>query len=479
LKQHIENASWGGFAAALRSGYGLLNVLLTIRLLGAEDYGQIATLLAFFTFYGSLSASIFTMLVVKLLGPASGSRASGEYFSASVLWVFCSVSILILVALVAKIWPSRDQMLSNLIPLMCLLVATQIVSYLHIAILEASGRFDVAVKTQLFGPLIVSMILCACLFIGTKLSTSYYVAVLCSGSIVDLALAWFFRRRFKQIDLHNFWRPVIWQQLWILLKSGSQLQLASLMNMLLDPLNKALLNSVAGGAAVAVYDLAMKVIWGIQSLFSSAMRVFLHIASQDQKQIESSYLAVIRLICVPSVLLHVMGCLFVVLAGKYWVFLDVETLVVFFALATISNLGMISVAPLYNGIIGTKDVGFIFKVQARLALINVVSSCCLVPFLGVIGAAFGLLLATICNVLIILKKGKTLTCNEHLIGDIISNMPSGVLRAVLLFFAAVCTSLNVYMFLPFALAIFICCIFLFCRESVFKYILAEYKRRSL
>jgi peptidoglycan biosynthesis protein MviN/MurJ (putative lipid II flippase) len=58
---------------------------------------------------------------------------------------------------------------------------------------------------------------------------------------------------------------------------------------------------------------------------------------------------------------------------------------------------MIFVTPLYLSLIGRHDLPFIFRTQAVLALVNVLVSSAAIPLLGLIGAAFGLLVATILN----------------------------------------------------------------------------------
>jgi O-antigen/teichoic acid export membrane protein len=69
---------------------------------------------------------------------------------------------------------------------------------------------------------------------------------------------------------------------------------------------------------------------------------------------------------------------------------------------------MILVLPLYNFLVGNEDLFFIFKTQSRLALINILASVALIPILGLIGAAFGLLIATLFNVIAIINKVKHL-----------------------------------------------------------------------
>jgi O-antigen/teichoic acid export membrane protein len=485
LKQHISNASWGGFAAAFRAAYGLLNVLLAVRLLGAEAYGQAVALLAFFTLYCSLSTSIFTILVVKLVATPKGEDRS-PLLASGWAWVVCSLSGLALLALAAILlatapvgastWmPSASTM--HLVLALCALSSLQIVGTFQLAMIESSGRFDVATKSQLYGPILVLALLFGALVCGMVLATWAYIGVLCVGAAVDLALAWLARRTLMRMTRLNAGEHSPWRGLWQLLKSGSLLQATSLMNMFLEPLNKTLLNSLLGGTAVTVYDISMKLIWGIQSLFSSAMRVFLHIASQDRAQLGSSYLNAVRLVGVLVVLLHIVGCLLLVALGRYWLLLDTQSLAIFFAVATLSNVGMIGVGPLYNGIIGTGDMGFIFRVQARLAVINAVSSFCLIPVLGVLGAAFGLLLATLYNATAILRKGRVLVGNDQLLKDLLRSMEPRLVIAAGMFGAAVYCGINSDAMVPLGLALLVGVSIMFIHEPAGAYLFAKIRQR--
>ena len=475
MKQHISNASWGGIAAALRAGYGMLNVVLIVRLLGPEAYGQVAAPLSMFVFFCSLSTSLFTMLVVRLMSSAGDEGSRKTLLSSGLAWVVCSLAALGIVAL--GVWGAGLDTASLLV-LMCVLSSIHIVGAFQLALIESTGRFDVATRSQLFGPFFILLILLAAFSGQILLSPLSYVAVLCIGAAVDLVSAWLSRRRFLRFGLEEICRRPVWQSLVTLLKSGSLLQATSLMNMFLEPFNKMLLSSFLGGTAVTIYDLAMKLIWGIQSLFSSAMRVFLHIASQDRQQLEGSYLSAIRLIAVPTVLLHVLACLLLVVLARYWLPLDSRDLTIFFAVATLPNFGMIVVAPLYNGLIGTEDMRFIFKTQATLAVMNVVASLLLIPVLGVLGAAFGLLLATLYNAAAILKKGRHLTGNVRLTEFVFRSLGARLPWACMLFVGAVYCGFNPESTLLLGLFLLLVVLIVLAREPASAYLFSALKQKS-
>lgn len=415
MAKHFRNASWSGLAAAFRAASGLFNVLLAARLLGIENYGHVATLLSLFVLYLSLNSGVFTALVVKLMAPDVNERHA-VMLASSAMFSALSIALLVIVTFLLSEFAPRlmsiepgtvlDAEIRRVILLMGVLTAIQIMAALHSALIESAGRLDLAMKWQLVGPTVVLVILAFFFFAQRPLSASGYVMALSSGALTDLCLLWFVKQKILSSSLPCWPTRQRMQGLVQLLKSGGVLQATSLMGMLLEPLNKLLLNHFVGAAAVTIYDLAMKVIWGIQYLFSSAMRVFLHLGSQDQQAIGPTFSRVIALVGVPVMVLHVIGALFLSWVAHHWLMIGATELMLFFAIATLSNLGMIFITPLYISLIGRGDLHFILRSQAILAITNVVVTLALLPYIGLIGAAFGLLLATIYNVIAIYARCK-------------------------------------------------------------------------
>ncbi len=419
MATHFRNASWSGAAVAFRAATGLINALLAIRLLGVADYGHVATALSLFVLYLSLNSSVFTVLVAKLMALRAVDAGEERSVMLAAATIFSVVSIALLVIVTLLLRESVPRFMSMGAPgdalgaeiqrailWMGVLTAIQIVVALHSAIIESAGRLDLAMKWQLIGPAIVLTVLSLSYFARLPLTASGYVAALCGGALIDFCFLWFVRRKVMPSSL-SFWpsRNRL-DGLVHLFKSGGVLQAASLMNMFLEPLNKLLLNHFVGAPAVTIYDLAMKVIWGIQHLFSAAMRVFLHLGSQDEEAVGRTFSRVIALVGVPVVILHAIGALFLAWAAHHWMTIDATQLMTFFAIATVSNLGMIYITPLYISLIGRGDLHFIFRSQTILAITNVVVSLTLIPYIGLIGAAFGLLSATIYNVVAIYIRCK-------------------------------------------------------------------------
>ena len=404
--RHFRNASWSGLAAAVRAATGLLSSLLAIRLLGVGHYGHVATWLSLFVLYLSLNSSAFTMLVVKLVATGNDGRQQ-DRDGATAAAVMFGVGSLVLLAAVTMLLSEFAVRLpfggklptefGNVILLMGLLTAIQIAVALQAAIIEGAGRLDLATKWQLAGPLAIVAVLAASFVSGSALGAERYVALLCGGGFLDMCLLWAVRHSLA-IPLRVSTRSSTHLSgVLQLLRSGGLLQATSLLNLFLEPANKFLLNHFVGAAAVTIYDLAMKVVWGIQHLVGAAMRVFLHIGSQDRTAVGKTFAKAIVLLGVPVVAMHVAGALFLFWAARHWMAIDAAQLMIFFGIAAISNLGMIFVTPLYFSLIGQRDLSFIFRTQAVLAVVNVLVSSAAIPFLGLVGSAFGLLVATALN----------------------------------------------------------------------------------
>jgi O-antigen/teichoic acid export membrane protein len=406
---HFKNATWSGAVTGFRALSGLANALLAVRLVGVESYGHLAALLSVFVLYLSLNTSLYTVLVTRLMSPAivDDPRARSEILASTALLTASALVLLILMTGTAFwITPSflgwikhEDMGLAFL--MMGALVAVQILAALQAAIIEASGRLDLAMKAQLFGPFVLLIMLCSSYLLHLSLTAQDYVIMLCTAACVDLGLLWIVRRTRLRLVVLQAGASASLARLKELLRSGGVLQATSLMNLFLEPLNKLLLNHFIGPVAVTTYDLAMKVIWGIQGLFGAAMRVFLHLAHQDGAAVSQTYTRVITLVAVPALVMHTVGAILLSWVAHRWVDIEASQLMLFYAIATLSNLGMIFVTPLYTSLISRGDLRFIFHSQAILALSNTFISIVAIPFLGLVGAAIGLLAATIYNVLAI------------------------------------------------------------------------------
>lgn len=415
MKNLARNATWGASSAAVRAATGLSIALIAVRLLGGEGYGQMATLLSLFVVYLALNSSVFTILVTRLMRSTGAERADLDDDTLSSAIVLTALSIVVLGVLTVLLWVAIPSVFSSVarggdslnairrsVLLMGVLTGLQIMTALHSAIIEAAGRLDLAMKSQLVGPLSVAITLFLLFLLKIPVSVTGYLVVLCCGAIVDLFLLSVVRRRLMPLALSLNFSAEMRREISVLLKSGTTLQAASLMRVFLEPLNKFLLTYFSGALAVTAYDLAMKLIWGIQSFFAGGMRVFLHFASEQGKRVSDAFYRAFALVLVPALAMHVVAAVFLAGVVHHWVMIgDAMQIMIFFAVATASNLGMIYITPAYISLIGRSDLRFIFRSQSIVAFTNTTASLVLIPFYGLLGAAFGLLCATAYNVVAI------------------------------------------------------------------------------
>jgi O-antigen/teichoic acid export membrane protein len=405
VKDHFKNASWSSVATGLRAFIGLANALFAVRLVGVDGYGHLVTVLSIFVIYVSLNTNLYTVLVVRLASQSYADSQSqrSDILGAAILLTALTIAILV-AATCLTYWISPGFIRFGNISkdstflLMGVLGTIQILTALQGALVEAGGRLDLTMKSQLAGPIAILITLSLMAVLDRSLSQNEYLQLLCGAALVDFCIISIIRRISVHLSMWQRIGPKTVPQLKTLFRASGALQTTALMNLFLDPLNRILLGYFSDAASVTTYDLAMKVIWGIQSLFTSAMRVFLHFAGISEIEINKAYIRVISLIAVPALILHTAGAIFLYCIAHWWLSIEVRPLILFYALATVSNLGMIFVTPLYTRLINIQDLTFIVKSQVILALTNSTLSLCAIPFFGLLGAAIGLLIATIYNI---------------------------------------------------------------------------------
>lgn len=415
----FRNASWSGFAAAVRTATGLVSTVLAVRLLGGVLYGQLATMIALFALYLSLNSSIYTILATQLTSIKNTTNqtnshqdliSSGGIFSViSVIFlVFLSIILYYILPLLFPQIGADSNLRVDLhrsIVAIAVLTSLQIFTVFYSAVIEGKGRLDQAMKSQLYGPLMITAILLTITLLQKPIAASLYATILCCGALTDLLRLELSRRHLKIPFPSLRLSRVQISQIGHLLKSGTTLQLATFMTLFLEPLNKLLLNHFIGAIAVTSYDLAMKLIWGIQYLFGSAMRIFLHISNEDSHAVGKIFLKSLTLVLIPVLSAHTVAALLLAYIIHQWVKIaDPLQLMAFFGIATLSNLGMTYITPLYVSLISRKDFRFILKCQFFLAVINTLLSTILIPYIGLIGSSLGLLCATLYNVTAIYQR---------------------------------------------------------------------------
>lgn len=407
-KDHLRNGGWHGAMTLIRSALALLTSLLALRILGTANYGYLVTWMSLFFVYLSLNSNAFTVLVVRLIESRQSAQDAKYTVAINSAVAFGLLSLLLLGLLellgylcITNITFSATQLpgdFTGLVLIMGLLTSIQIFVSLQTAVIEGGGRLDLATKSQIFGPVVICILFAINYFSNSEMSVSEYLYILCFGAAVDALVLARVRQKLKLIIFMSWPNLNSMRGLFQMLRAAGILQAASLLNLFLEPVNKFLLISFAGAPLVAAYDLAMKILYGVQHLFAAAMRVFLHMSNQGRLELGRAYAKVLILFGGPVVLAHVVGLLFVFFIAKYWADIEVNLIVIFFGIASISNLGMICITPLYMGLIARNEFLMVFKMHLLQALINVLFSCVLIPRVGLVGAAIGLLLSTLTNI---------------------------------------------------------------------------------
>lgn len=155
-------------------------------------------------------------------------------------------------------------------------------------------------------------------------------------------------------------------------------------------------------------------------------------------EVDRIFNLVLTLVLVPVLAVHVVAAIFLTWVVHQWVLIgDTSQIMTFFAIATVSNLGMIYVTPPYISLIGRGDLRFIFRSQTILAVINMTASLAFIPLFGLLGAVLGLLCATAYNVVVIYRRHERLVGASGGLPPVIRGRAGRYLFVALLFAAAI------------------------------------------
>ena len=383
---------------------------MAIRLAGTSSYGYLALMLSVTAVYVAFINSVHTIAVTLAAEYRSIPEAVAErtrLFSAVWLVTLLSVALLILFSLPLGpvfiqtfVYSGDDaavaRQLSDLLVPVIALAACQLLVAGNVAVIEGLGRFDLAARAQLFGPPATFMLLATGFVANARVDIVDVGWSYLLGVMLELAVTMWTR---LHMGYHRALLPSTRALGLIpdLLRSGLMLQGASLMNIFFDPFNKFLLNHFVGPASVTTYEIATKIVAGIRGLFGGAFRVFLQLSDKLSNDAGEDYMKVLHYGMVPAMLMHGAGCVLMVLMSRFWLGVEMKELSLFYFLLMPSSIGIIFASPLYGALIGIRDLAFIFRMHVNLAVLNLLASSLLIPFLGLYGAGAGLTLTTAYN----------------------------------------------------------------------------------
>jgi O-antigen/teichoic acid export membrane protein len=418
--------------ALARSVLGFAFALLAIRAVSAEAFGYFSLVWSLCTALLFVFNGLNTVLVARLVA----TRASGEdrpWITAGAVATGAATLALALVSAIAASI-TLDGALHAALVACPLVLACQAVTQFCCATLEGRGRVDRAVQLPLLGTVLVTIWLGFVLLSGRHLDGLdglLRVLIACYAIEAGVALfasapEWAFRKAFS-------WRA---GTLRALLTGGLSTQAANLVSFLLDPWSKGVLALNLGPASVAIFDLSMKVGWGLHSAFSAYSRLFLQIPPAEHGRRLAQLRRSAELTWAPAALVAAIavGLLPALLAG--WLRVDQGQLALGMTLALAACMMMSAGSAAYVSLIGFQDHRFILRNQAIFGLSNVVAAPLLVPTLGFAGAFAGTLFASVLNFGLISARLRRHMPNYRGWRELAAPFVARVVAALLVFAAA-------------------------------------------
>jgi len=420
----FKNASWGGVSAAVRLLFGMANLFLAIRLAGPVDYGYVSLMLSTALIYLTFINSVHTIAVTYAAELRQNSHSHQDLTKLfSTVWIFTLVSGFFAAFLV---WEFGDYFihkfiywghdvtlrgqLSQSLTLVLTLLLMQLLSASNVAVMESLGRFDLAARSQVFGP-VFAFIIFLYLYLSNKSQHIQTVAeVLAMSATLDMVITTIARLSM------GYWKAYLPQKGLIdrlpsLLRQGASLQGSRLVSVLVDPFNKYLLNLFVGAASITAYEVSMKIITGIQGLFGGAFRTFLQLTNEMRLNSGQQYLKSLRYGLLPALVLHLIAGVLIIYLNNFWFSEETSSLPTLLYLMMPASVVIIFIAPLYFALIGIRDLRFIFRMNLTLAVFNVIGSLLFIPMMGLVGCAIGFTIAIFYNAVMeyrryVLKVGK-------------------------------------------------------------------------
>ena len=388
-------------AALLRAALGLAISLLAIRSIGAQAFGYYSLVWSFCTAFLFMYSGVNTIVVAKMVE----ARATGEerpWMTAGLL--LSGVALLVVVAVAAAVagtelarGPLRAAMV--VCPLM---LACQIVTLFCCATLDGRGLVARAALLPVLANFGAAAYLAVALAIGRPLpELGALLGLLLGAYAIEAAIAVAASARQWAGGLGLAWHRGTVKAL---LVGGISTQAANMVGFLLDPWSKGVLAVSLGPAAVAIFDLSMKVGWGLHAVFSAYARLFLQIPPSAQDRRLASLRLAAELTWTPAALTAAIGVSVLPPLLSAWLHVDQAPLAVGMAMALAACMLMTVASAAFISLIGFSDHGFIFRNQLILGLANVVAAPLLVPLIGFAGAFVGSLVGTLINVGLISRR---------------------------------------------------------------------------
>lgn len=389
-------------AALSRSAAAFIFSLLAASTLGPESFGYFSVVWAFAAALLGFFAGVGTALVSKLVELRQHSHGEAHRLVNGMGTVLLATALLAFgTGFTAWQHGPPSHVPKELYVGVGAMVGLQLVAAFGCAALEGFGQLRKAVLLPLIGVTINVLGLLAVKALGYVLDLSTFLFICTTGLGSESAVTIWMALRTGAL------RPSVgrsWSGVRGLFAGGAALQASGLVGFLLDPLSKASLLGWLGPVAVTLFDLSMKIGWGLHSIFTAYTRLFLQIAPDDHAariaSIETSAKHVWGSSLLCSALILIWGTpLLTSLTGASH---SLSSLVLLLALLAV--LAMIWAAPAFFSLIGLRAYGFVLKNQLLLASGNLIGALALVPLVGISGVLWGLVTASLINAVLLWRE---------------------------------------------------------------------------
>ncbi len=380
--------------------------MLSIRLLGSENYGQFAlvqsiAIMFLFTYTGMHLVVISRLVEARRLAPERQREVIRDLVSTGLLLTVPAMLLAVLAGwLFVNFVPAGNKLQHIVIACGCMLFA-QLVTGLLVAVQEGLGRVRLAAALPATAMFLVFGVLLLSFVMQWPLSLDHFLFLIAAMSLLEAILALVITS-FK-LGRHLRWR-VNMRLLYDLAREGLKLQATRLIVLTIDPVNKFVLTWLLGPASVAVYDVAYKLAGGLQSVFAAYGRLFLQLSRGAEHERARSIRKAADYSWALFPLTAGMIAIVFVVPASHWLRLDPVALQTCFVLCVFAHWWMVVATPMFMSLMTFGHYRFIFNAQVLLAVFNLAGALIAVPLIGVAGIFVGYLIATIINVVMIERR---------------------------------------------------------------------------
>lgn len=211
-------------------------------------------------------------------------------------------------------------------------------------------------------------------------------------SIAMLLVAWYFlRRTLRELSILPInWNKALFQEMFMY---GLNFQMTSLVQMLFDPVTKALIGFFGGLAAVSYFEMANRLIMQCRALVVAANQVLVPVIAgmyeTKRSEIGNVYESSVRLLLYLTLPLYSAIGAAVPIVSEVWIGRDERLFVIFTAVLTVGWFVNNLTAPAYFGNLGSGHLRWNTLSHVLIGILNAAIGLLLGYYLGPIGVVMG------------------------------------------------------------------------------------------